>query len=67
MHAAWDQYSKVELADPQYSSSMRARPIGPTRAKVASSCDRARTEIVSSWTARTRARTEPVPPSDVAR
>ena len=63
MHAACDQYSKVALAGPQYPLSIRARPIGPRRAKVTSSCDRARTEIVSSCTARRRPSIAAGPPS----
>ena len=54
MHAACDQYSKVALVGPQYSSSIRVRATGPRRAKVTSSWDRASTEIVSSCTARRR-------------
>ena len=62
MQAACAQYSNVVgfLAG-QYACSTASRPTGPSRAYATSSCDRASTLIVSSWTALTR-RSIPVTP-----
>src|SRR5688572_29753152 len=59
MQAAWDQYSKAWGRDGgapvdaavQYALSTVVRPMAPRRAYGMSSWERARTEIVSSWTA----------------
>lgn len=61
MQAACDQYSKACRSD-QYAASTAGRPTAPRRAYGISSCERARTEIVSSWTAPRWRRTPRTPP-----